>query len=68
VAQLNELFGFSKTIVHFTSYPQRIAQREQLMAARGVLVENERRTTFDYDGKSFTVVLQDVIRNPRMRH
>jgi hypothetical protein len=38
------------------------------MAARGVLLGNQRRTTIDYDGKPFTVVLQDVIRDSRMRH
>ena len=68
VAKLYELFGFSKTIVHLTDHPERIARRVELMAARGVLVENERRTTIDYEGKAFTVVLQDVIRDPRMRH
>ena len=68
VARLYEIFGFSKTIVHLTSHPERIAQRIQLMAARGVLVNNQRGTTIDYRGKPFTVVLQDVVRDPRARH
>jgi len=68
VGMLYNLFGYSKTIVHLTSHPERMAQRAQLMTARGVLVDNERRTTIDYDGSPFTVVLQDVIRDPRMRH
>ncbi len=64
---LGYLFPFDRTIVHLTSHPQRIAQRTELMAARGVLVGNEQRTTIDYDGKPFTVVLQDVVDNSRMR-
>jgi hypothetical protein len=67
VGKLYDLFGYSKTIVHLTSHPERIAQRAQLMAARGVLVGNERRTTIDYLGKPFTVVLQDVADNLHMR-
>jgi hypothetical protein len=31
-------------------------------------VSNERRATIDYGGKPFIVVLQDVIRDPRVRH
>jgi hypothetical protein len=34
VASLYDLFGYSKTIVHLTSHPQRVAQRTALMAAR----------------------------------
>ena len=68
MGKLYDLSGNSKTIVHLTSHPERIAQRSQLMAARGVLLGNQRRTTIDYDGKPFTVVLQDVIRDSRMRH
>jgi hypothetical protein len=68
VGKLYEIFGFSKTIVHLTSHPERVAQRTQLMAARGVLVDNQRGTTIDYLGKPVTVVLQDVVRDPRARH
>lgn len=68
MGKLYDLSGNSKTIVHLTSHPERIAQRSQLMAARGVLLGNQRHTTIDYDGKPFTVVLQDVIRDSRMRH
>jgi hypothetical protein len=68
VGRLYDLFGYSTTIVHLTSHPERIAQRAQMMVARGVLVDNERRTAIEYGGGPFTVVLQDVVRDPRARH
>jgi hypothetical protein len=68
LGKLYSIFRFSKTIVHLTSHPQRFAQRTQLMATRGVLVENQRGATIDYHGKPITVVLQDVVRDPRAGH
>jgi hypothetical protein len=67
VGRLDGLFGYSKTIVHLTTHPERMAQRGQMMAARGVVVGNERRTTIECAGRPFTVVLQDVIGDPRVR-
>lgn len=63
---LGYLFPNDRTIVHLTTHPERIAQRTQLMAAHGVVAGNERRTTMDYEGKPFTVALQDVIDNSHM--
>jgi len=63
---LYDLFRPERTIVHLTIHPERIAERTQLMAAHGVVVGNQRGTTIDYDGKPFTVVLQDVVDNSRM--
>jgi hypothetical protein len=66
MGKLRLLFGSENTIVHLTGHPERIAERTQLMAAHDVVVGNQRGTTIDYDGKPFTVVLQDVVDNSRM--
>jgi hypothetical protein len=47
-------------MVHFTTRPERLAERKRLMASRGIGVAYERQTELSYGEKRFTVALQDL--------
>jgi hypothetical protein len=48
------------TFVHLTAHPERLAERTQLLASRGIHVDNDRRWTMPYSGYTVHVILQDV--------
>ena len=49
------------TLVHLTTHPERMAERTQLLASRGIHVGNERRWTMPYGAYTVHVILQDVM-------
>jgi hypothetical protein len=59
-------FPYTRTIVHLSANPERIAEGTQLMAAHGIVVGNERRTAMEYAGLPFVLVMQDVIDSSRL--
>ena len=61
------VFPLTATLVHLSANPERIAVRTQLLAAHGILVGNERRTTMEDAGRPFVVAMQDVTDNWRAR-
>jgi hypothetical protein len=54
------LYPSNTSLVHLTEHPERLQTRIQLLASRGLGVENESRTEMSYAGKRFTVELQDL--------
>jgi hypothetical protein len=63
---MQDFFPTYGTIVHLTANPERIAGRTRAMAARGILVGNERRIAFGNAGRPLVAVMQDVIDRSRL--
>ncbi len=60
----NDIFDAGTTFVHLTMDPAKIARREQILAARGVTMGNERRWTMPSSLGTVYVVMEDVTAMP----
>ncbi len=63
-ADLGVLAESATTLVHLSLNPDRSAEHDKLLAARGLRVENERRSTVSSSLGTVYVVLQDVAATP----
>ena len=59
--ELEQNIPASATFVHLTMHPERVRQRNDLLASRGIVVAGERQTEIEYRGNRFTVLLEDII-------
>ena len=65
--EFKDIFEANTTFVHLTTDPDRIARRDQLLAARGVATANERRWSIPSELGTVYVAMEDVTGMPAAR-
>ncbi|MBS1859027.1 MAG: glycosyltransferase family 39 protein [Acidobacteria bacterium] len=58
--ELRRQLPLNATLVHLTLHPERLAERNRLLASRGIRAANQRSWSMPYRGYTLQVILEDV--------